>query len=436
MGKINFSQELNVIEETEVAVVGGGPSGFVAAIAAARNGAKTVLIEKYGFLGGMATAGLVGPISKFKLHGQTIVGGIPFEFVKKMADRKAANLDLENGSVPFDAEMYKYTAMQMVDDAKVQMLFHSRVIDCIPDKANESRISHIVISGPSGLYAIKCQYLIDCTGTGDVVSKTKLHCQLRENAESLQPMSLMFRLGGVKQDFLQVLASKEKTRYSNAPLREILQKQVDKGNLKLFGGPWAFHGSTLRDGEVTVNATRCGGNPIDVHDITKAEILLRNETMVIVEAFKESPAFKDAYLIETAAQVGVREARTIEGLYTVDQDDILNPKDFPDTVAKGGHPMDMHLSSSSGQKVTFLDKPYTIPFRSLVPKNSVNLLVAGNLASATKEAFSTIRVQAQCMALGQAAGTAAALGCSQKLSACQIDGEKIREIIAQQGAIV
>ncbi|WP_379849859.1 FAD-dependent oxidoreductase [Larkinella bovis] len=432
------SRELPVIASVDVVVCGGGPSGFIAAIAAARNGAKTLLLEHYGFLGGMATAGMVGPISKFNLNGERIVGGIPAEFIADMHRRGGAIIDLPSGNIPYDPEVYKYAAMRMVSESGVDLLLHSSVCGCLFDEENPRKISHVIVENKSGRQAIETRYVIDCTGTGDVVARTSVPWEMRGRSNGeLQPLSLYFRLGGVDTDQLNLLMAHDNTKYSNPELRQLLQAEVEAGRLPNFGGPWALHGSTLRRGEVSVNATRFSGNAVVARELSDAEIQLRTDSMHMVNVFREkAPAFRNSYLIDTATQVGIRETRAIQGLYTLTADDVLTPRHFADTVAMGGHPVDIHRAGSSQQEVRFIQKPYHIPYRCLVPQNADNLLVAGGCLSATREAFASVRVQAQCMALGQAAGTAAALCADQQRAVHELDGSQLRAVLTRQGGIV
>lgn len=442
IGKTNFitepSKQIPVILKVDVVVCGGGPSGFIAAIAAARNGAKTLLLEHYGFLGGMATAGMVGPISKFNFQNTRIVSGIPEEFIGKMAERGGAIIDLPSGNVPYDPEIYKYVAMKMVEEAGVGILFHSRVVDCISDVDRPENLTHVVIENKSGRQAIAAKYFIDCTGTGDLVSHSNLPWEMRnDRGGELQPMSLYFRLGGVDTKAFNLLMAHDGVKYASVELKELLNAEVAAGRLANFGGPWAVHGSTLREGQLSVNATRFSGNAADGNDVSQAEQILREDVMRIVKVFKERiPAMKDAYLLDTATQVGIRETRGIIGLYTMTIDDILQPKGFEDTVAYGGHPVDIHRAADSKQDVSFLQAPYPISYRSLVPLGATNLLVAGGCLSATREAFASIRVQAQCMALGQAAGTAVALCARDRISVSELNGKLLRDELLGQGAIV
>ena len=435
---IEPAHEIRVIKEVDVVVCGGGPSGFIAAIAAARNGAQVLLLEHYGFLGGMATAGLVGPISKFNFREKRIVSGIPEEFINRMAKQGGAITDLPSGNVPYDPEIYKYVALKMVEEVGVDILFHTRVVDCLSHADQPETLTHVIIENKSGRQAIAAKYFIDCTGTGDLVSRSHLPWEMRNRREGeLQPMSLYFRLGGVDTSAFNLLMAHDGVKYAHVELKEILAGEVEAGRLSNFGGPWAVHGSTLREGQLSVNATRFSGNAADGNDVSQAEQLLREDVMRIVQVFRERvPAMKEAYLLDTATQVGIRETRGIVGLYTMTLEDILHPKGFEDAVAYGGHPVDIHRAMDSKQDVSFLQAPYPISYRALVPQGATNLLVAGGCLSATREAFASIRVQAQCMALGQAAGTAAALCTKVGCSVSDFRGEQLRETLKMQGAIV
>ncbi|WP_187774944.1 FAD-dependent oxidoreductase [Pedobacter sp. BS3] len=432
------AKTIPVLTDADVVVCGGGPSGFIAAISAARNGAKTILIEHYGFLGGMATAGMVGPISKFNFQDERIVLGIPDEFLKRMQQMNGAIIDLPSGNIPYDPEIYKYVSLKMVEEAGVTILLHTSVAGCMYDEHNEGKLTHVLIENKSGRQAIRSRYFIDCTGTGDLISRSRLPWEMRniKNGE-LQPMSLFFRLGGVDTDVLNTLMSHDGVKYANVQLNKLLQEEMVAGRLANFGGPWAVHGSTIRRGEVSVNATRYKGNAADGIELSTAEKQLRQDVFKIVAVFKKNvPAFRNAYLIDTATQVGIRETRGIIGLYTMKAEDILTPGNFEDTVAYGAHPIDIHRSDTSKQDVSFLQKPYPIPYRALIPQESDNVLVAGSCLSATHEAFASVRVQAQCMALGQAAGLAAAMCAKQDLPVYKLSGNELRDELKRQGAFV
>ncbi len=432
------ARELEVAAEVDVAVVGGGPSGFIAAMAAARTGARTLLLEHHSFLGGMATAALVGPISKFNSAGRRVVLGIPNEFIERLHARGGAIIDLPSGNVPFDAELYQQTAFEMTREAEAEVWLRATYANVLTAKEGRC-ITHVVLETKSGRMAVAARQVVDCSGSAEVVADTQLPwCYRGGPAGELQPLSLMFRLGGVDTDALQEpLMAHDATRYFNRCAREILQRAVDAGSLGGFGGPWLIYGSTFRPGEVTVNATRHAANAVAPGEFSRAEADLRRDMHAIVDLLRaEMPELRDAYLLQSATQAGIRETRSIVGLTTVTVDDLLRPGDCPDTVAFGAHPVDLHRARGPGQDVQFVDRAYSIPFRALVPQGSENVLVAGGSISATREAFASIRVQAQCMALGEAAGTAAALCAQRDIPVTQLDGTELRELLAKNGACV
>jgi hypothetical protein len=429
------AKKIEVIEAADIIICGGGPSGIIAAVASARNGLKTILIEKYGFLGGMATAGLVGPMSKFKLNKEWIVGGIPKEFIFNLKDHNGAIINLSSGNVPFDPEVYKSQALHFIAQAGIKLILHSKVVSCV--EKNKGTISHVILETPSGRQAVQGKYFIDGTGCGDVISQSSLPWKMRSGPGTSQPLSLQFRLGGVDTDRLTLLMSDDTVKYRNTGLRKILAAEQAKGSLSNFGGPWTVWGSTIRKGEVSVNATRFSGNAANVYEISEAEIQMRQDMIKIIQLFqKYASPFKDCYLIDSAVQAGIRETRSIIGEYELTNNDVLNPVNFPDTIAQGGHPIDIHLPKDSGQKVNFLKEAYNIPYRCIIPKGSKNVLVSGGLISAQKEAFATARVQAQCMAIGEAAGTGAALSCLKNISVNELDGKILRQKLHENGALV
>lgn len=432
------ARRLPVCAQVDVAVCGGGPSGFIAAVAAARAGASVLLLERHGFLGGMATAGMVGPLSKFNLGGKRIVDGIPGEFIRALHAAGGAIIDLPSGNIPYDVELYKLTAQRITRHSGAGILLHAQVAGAIASREDPARLTHVIIETKSGREAVAAKQFIDCTGTGDLVARTSLPCEMRnqQTGGDLQPMSLYFRLGGVDTDKLNILMAHDGTKYANPELRAALAGEMKAGWLRNFGGPWAVHGSTIRPGEVSVNATRIAGNAADANELSLAELVLREEVPVMIEIFRRShKAFASCHLIETATQVGIRETRAIRGLHTLTSEDILTARTFPDAVALGGHPIDMHGTDSS-QSVRFLSVPYQIPYRTLVPEGAKNVLVAGGTLSATREAFGSARVQAQCMALGQAVGVAAAICAQSGCDVSTLDGQALSARLKADGALI
>ena len=399
----------------DVFVAGAGPAGFVAAIAAARNGAQVTLAESFGFPGGMATAGLVGPISKFNFGGKRVVGGIAWEFVARMAAQGGAITDLQKGNVPFEAETYRRVAREMLEEAGVRCLWQTQVCGD-PELAPDGSIRAVTLSTAGFFTRLEANRFIDCTASGAIVG----HCgfgAFRSAKGAAQPLSLCFHLGGVDTDKARVLVRNDNERSRNPILRAALEKAMAAGRIKSFGGPWAVWGSTIRRSFVSVNATRAAAADVtDPIQIAEATAQMRREIPIIVDIMREAdPAFKDAWLAQTAATSGFRECRELKALHRVTATEFASGADVPDAIALAAHPMDRHIAGSSAQNLTFLDKPGVIPLRSLVSAKCPNLLAAGGLVAAEPAVFASMRVQAQCMAMGQAAGTAAAFRPSEDL---------------------
>ena len=420
---------------TGVCVVGGGPAGFVAAIAAARNGAKVTLVESFGFPGGMATAGLVGPISKFNFGGKRVVGGIPWEFVERLAQSGGAITDLQKGNVPFEAETYRRVAREMLEEAGVKCLWQTQACGA-PERGADGAIRAVTLSTAGFFSRLEADVFIDCSASGVIVGHDGLG-GFRSPAGAAQPLSLCFMLGGVDTAKARVLVRNDNERSANPVLRAALGEAMKSGLIKSFGGPWAVWGSTIRPGFVSVNATRAVATDVtDPLEIAGATAQMRRDISVVIDVFRKAdPAFRDAWLAETAATSGFRECREIKALHRVTADEFVSGECPADTIALAAHPMDRHLAGSSGQNLSFLKKPGAIPLAALISEKCPNLLAAGGLVAAEPAAFASMRVQAQCMAMGQAAGTAAAVSARNGTPVQALDGAAIRKLCEQQGAM-
>ena len=419
---------------TQVCVVGGGPSGFIAAIAAARGGAETTLVESFGFPGGMATAGLVGPISKFNFRGRRVVGGIPWEFVGRLADAGGAIADLPKGNVPFEAETYRRVAREMLEDAGVQCLWQTQVCGA-PELAPDDSIAAVTLSTAGFLSRLEADVFIDCTASGALVGHHGFGA-FRSPKGAAQPLSLCFLLGGVDTEAARVVIRDDDERSANAVLREALERAAAAGRIHAFGGPWAVWGSTIRPGFVSVNATRASADVTDAEAIAAATALMRREIPVIAEVFAEAdPAFRNAYVAQTAAAVGFRECRELKALHRVTAAEFLSGEDVPDAIALAAHPMDRHIPGTSAQSLEFLERPGAIPLSALISECCPNLLAAGGLVAAEPAAFASIRVQAQCMATGQAAGAAAVAAAQSGTPVQALDRVALRRGLEEAGAI-
>lgn len=425
-------RETPVAGAFDVIVVGGGPAGVIAATAAARRGARTLLIERYGFVGGMATSALVTPISEFRVGSRQHIGGIPLELMRRAAQLGGAELDRDSGNWPVNDEIFKLAAQRMLLESGVTLLLHSWFADVV---AEVGRVSHVVVQNKAGRVAYACQAVVDCSGDADVVRAAGLPTT---KGEVLQPATLWFQLGGVDTDALQyvfgdavdgILPVSESIRARLAELHEA-------GEVPLFGGPWInrfFH-----DGMVSINVLREPTDASDPEWFSRTEVSLRENMHRIIEVLRrEFPEFQDAWLAKSGIQTGVRETHHIVGLYELSKDDIVNPKPFPDTVAKGAHTIDIHHTDSIDQNdFVILRKPYNVPFRSLVPQGSENVVTAGRSLCADGPGFGSVRVMATCMAMGQGAGLAAWLAVRHGLSMSDMDFSLLRRALIEGDAIV
>ena len=424
-----------IVGEYDVVVCGGGPAGFIAAIAAARNGARTALVERYGFLGGMATMGYVNPVSVFTYNDSQVVGGIPWEFVQKLENMGGGFIEKPLGNVAFEQEHYKLLAQRMTLESGVDLYMHSYLSGCVMDG---SRIAQIVIENKNGTEALSSKVFIDCTGDGDLAALASVEMQPDEGAP-LQPLSSYFILGGVDLDtpMMQeaIRHNKQGENCHCLPVREKLLERKEELGIPEFGGPWFCR--TGQDGVVTVNMTRTAGNAIDNRDFVRAECVLREDAFRMAALLKDNfDEFKDSYLIAVSVQGGIRETRRIKGVHTITADEYVTAYHYHDSIARGAHPIDIHVASGPAQNITFLKTPAYVPYRALIAPTHSNLIVAGRCLSADKKAFASLRVQASCMDMGQAAGTAAAMAAISGLPVQEVNTELLVAKLREQGPII
>lgn len=433
MPDLSFMAAAPVLSEYDAVIVGGGPAGWVAAVAAARGGCKTALIERNSFLGGAATAGLVAPISRFCLNGERVIGGITWEFVRKMEALGAAKVELPKGHISYDPEYYKLTAQRMALESGVRLYTNAALAGVF---TAGRRVAHVAFLDKAGVRAVAANTAIDATG--DAALCHLANVPMLPAAREMQPMSLCFILGGVNVNtplLRDCIHHDGKTGASaNAVIHDYLSDLKRREDVPQFGGPWF---NTLLSGDaVAVNITRRAADAADPDDLTRAEMLLREDAFRLTELLRARfPEFRDCHILSTAAQGGVRETRRILGAHVLSGEELRRGERFPDTVALCAHPMDVHSASDDTQQVHALPCPGHVPFRCLYPEAFDNLLCAGRCVSADQEAFASLRVQATAMALGEAAGTAAAR-MKEGGAVSALDTEALRDTLKENGAIL
>lgn len=442
--------------ETDVLVVGGGPSGLGAALGARWAGSRVILAERYGFFGGSATAALVMPISSYYTsseektagdpaslfpldhgRGEPIIEGVLSLLVKRLIAAGGAFLPSQTTGyvVPFDAEIFKSVALDLLDEAGVSYLFHALATDVLSD----NQIEGVVFETKSGPLAIRAKIVVDCTGDGDVAAQAGAPYEVgRPEDGAVQPMSLLFRMTSFdRQAFASYVYQHPDQWYGILGLWQLIEKAAQDGKLHLARENILFFGTTHQN-EVSVNSTRITDVlGTDVWDLTAAERQGRRQMEEIARFLRTYvPGFSNSYVAQSGAEVCVRESRRIIGGYQLTVEDILTARTFDDVIARGSYPVDIHNPKGSGTILKRVPpgKAYDIPIRCLVPKNTDNLVVAGRCISGTHEALSSYRVMPICVATGQAAGVLAALAAKEGCTPREVLARRVQRVLRDQGA--
>jgi hypothetical protein len=453
-----------VRDSYDVVVVGGGPAGAVAAVAAARRGARVACIERYGFLGGSLTAAMVAPMMGFHAGDLQVVRGIPQEIVDRLVALGGSPghvpdpIDFCYTITPFDYEGLKRVLLEMAVEAGVDLWLHAVVVDA---RVREGRVAEATVWQKGGTATVEAAVWVDASGDGDLAASAGAPYEVGRPQDGMpQPMTLMVYLGGVDWDAVMAyLVDHEEDLQHGQGVHDRIDPQWLR-SLRVRGfagfrglvaqarqrGEWTvprdrvlvFEG--VRPGEAVVNTTRVTGRiAVRGRDLSAAEVEGRAQAYQVVEFLRRRvPGFAGAYLAQTPVQIGVRESRRVLGDYVLTAEDILHGRNFADAVACGGYPIDLHDPAS--MRVVARRLPpgdyYSIPYRCLLPRGLENVLTAGRCISATHEAFAAFRVSAIAMAVGQAAGTAAALAAAAAISPRRVDPADLRTRLTEQGAFL
>lgn len=415
----------------DVLVIGGGFSGVAAAVAAARQGMKTLLVESSGCLGGAASNNLVYPFMEYwttqnengKKKKRFLSRGI-FEEIGEIYEQISPFKDF----IRFNSEFMKIALDRITQKSGTEVLFHSTLSGVNMDG---EAIKSISVANKAGEMTLSAKLFIDCTGDADLAFLCGCPTMLGRSKDSLcQPMTLCFRVVNVDSEgFIE----------QRPAIQELYKQYKKEGKIKnTRENILAFSG--LGDGIVHFNSTRVvKHNPTDPFELSRAEKIAREQMAEIYLFLKDNfDCFRDSVLLTSAIKIGVRESRKIEGLHVLTQEELKACTVFPDAIAAGNYDIDIHNPKGEGTSHYYFKdgQYYTIPFRSLIPKRTENLLVAGRCISATHEAQASIRIMPICCTLGEAAGVGASVAVKTNKAVYEANIEEIRRILKENNAVI
>ena len=444
------ARSIPVRAEVDVLVVGGGPSGIIAAMAATGDGLKVALVESRSFVGGNLTIGL--PVLGFlSQKGKPIIAGQPQQFIDRLRARGAASehrpCPLHVSITLIEPEIVKSVALEMLLERGVDVMLYSQFAGVVMDG---NRLRGIITESKAGREAVLAKIIIDCTGDGDVAFRAGVPCEKGGEHGGMQPPTLMFCLAGVDTEKLRFSLSNDPANYRAdfipadyfgqnhqfivVGLRQLIQKARQAGLSIPTERTILITG--LRTGEVWVNMTRVKvTDGTDPRSLTAGESEARRQIENIQQyLISYVPGFEKAYFSKTAPFLGIRETRRIVGQYVLNRDDILSCRRFDDAIAVASYPIDLHRPNDNDCTLEWCGDCYDIPYRSLLPQLVENLLVAGRCISTTHEAMAAIRVMSTCMAMGEAAGRAAKIAVREGVSPSKVNVRRLREELVVRGA--
>lgn len=423
--------EVPVIDKPDVCIIGAGPAGVAAAVAAARLHLSVLIVEKYGFSGGASVAGLSGTIcglfSSGK-HPEQIVFGFADEFYTALKHRDGAAKPVKFGNtllVPHDSVKWKEIADDLLMENKCKILYHTHFLKAFTDQ--KGRITSLLLKGQEGQFVIKPGFVIDASGDAEVVHSISGPTFLG-NKGVVQTPTMIFKMGNVNSSsFLALDPSELNRKIKEASLSG--KYQLPRHHVYIFPLP--------NTGEVLCNMTRItypdGRIPLGTNsaDLTFAEIEGRKQAREYARFLTDQvPAFRNAYLSKTGTQVGIRQSRSIVGKGKLLNDDVAQARKSKHAISFSAWPMEIH--NTGEVKIVQLENDfYDIPFETLIPQNATNYLVAGRCMSAEHEALASARVTAQCFGMGYAAGAACGLLLRENMEAFELDGRMVKDWMKQ-----
>ncbi|HUS79905.1 MAG TPA: FAD-dependent oxidoreductase [Armatimonadota bacterium] len=404
------ARELPVIADVEVVVCGGGPAGTAAAVAAARAGRRTMLVERYGCLGGLATGGLVIVLPPMVRDGRQVIGGIGRETLECMLETGEAEYRSAGnpGSSRFDPEALKRHSDEMCTEAGVNLRLHSWVVGVF---GQPNLPEGVIVESKAGRQAIRARQIVDCTGDGDVAALAGADFELDDKM-----IGMPFRIINVDLERWQ-----QATRDSEVDTQQIRREIHEASG---YEGAMGISPFPLEPGVVWVNALHGRGDFLDPAVLTRYEIMGRRAARQVTQMLRERmPGFEECWLMDTAWQIGVRCTRRITGQHRLLFEDFQAERRYDDSVA---------LSNDFRRP----DLVYEIPLRCMIPRGLDNVLVAGRCVSSDAEAMEALREIHGCWSMGEAAGAAAAMAAEHGCTPTDLPAAELRERLRGAGAVV
>jgi len=445
----------------DIIIVGGGISGSLAGISAARNGADVLVVEQEGYLGGMLTAAGVGPMMSFHAGDVQIIKGLADELITRLYSKgkSTGHIFDTTGYVPtvtpFDAEAMKRELETMLLESGGTVLYHTMLADV---QTQDSKIVGITVCNKQGLVNFQAKVFIDATGDADLSAWAGVACVKGRASDGLcQPMTLNMKFTNVAIDKVKAFVKENPEQFSRINNHiEIIDKSsrlsiggfeglfkdaVDEGRITFKRSTDVLFFETNNEGEVIVNTTRViNCDPTNPVDLTKAEIEGRRQASELEQFFINCvPGFEHASFVVSGPRIGVRSSRQIIGLYTLTKNDIIECKKFEDRIAYCAYPVDVHPPEGIAPAKTeneYIPRgfSFTIPYRSLINSSIDNLITVGRCISATYEAQGAIRTTPTVGAIGQAGGAAASIAVKLEIPVSKVPIEKLHDLLISQGA--
>lgn len=436
------SRHTPILGEYDVVVLGGGPAGIAAAAAAARAGRSTVLIERYGFLGGAGTAAGLSTFCGLhaNVHGEQmqVIHGLADEILARLAKMDALNaphlsLGSKIAAQAYDISAYKIAADELLASSGVTVLFHAFAVGAV--KRADREIDAVLVESKSGRSAVRGRIFIECSGDGDLAAWAGAPFELGDGAGNMLYPTTMFRISGVDHvkagrawetiPKLMEEAERQGRRFPRkAPIVRPQRNPIEwRANLTQIKNP---------DGSAV--------SGIDVEQMSYGEMEGRRQCWDVFEFIRgATPGFEKAYIVEIAPQIGIRETRRVIGEYMLSEKDILDCASFPDSIGVNGWPVEAHVAGNVLIKFPKIPESRgfnQLPYRMIVPKGVDNMFVSGRCASMTHDGQSSARVSGPCFAMGQAAGTAADLALRAGVAPHAVDVDALQRKLKADGAFL